>query len=65
MSRPNLLPPEHARDDYDFLNEQTGAMVVIRVPRIVEPYIFVNIPPRIWCKRHGWENELFEENPDD
>ncbi len=48
---PNVLPPDHTREDYDF-DYKEGVRVQIRI---------AGSPSMVWCKRHGWEEELSAE----
>ena len=57
--KPNVLPPRHDRDDYDF-EYNDGVWGPIRIGAIDVPDVPINIPAKVWCKRHGWEIELDE-----
>lgn len=54
---PNVLPPGHNREDYDF-DYKDGVSGPIRIGGICVPTAFIDIPQEVWCKRHGWETEL-------
>lgn len=55
--RPNTLPPDHVREDFDFLYKD-GVSGPIRLAAQVVPEIYLDSPGHVWCKRHGWEVEL-------
>lgn len=52
--KPNILPPDHTREDYDF--ERSNGTGPIRL--LGHRGKWTSIPPSVWCKRHGWEDEL-------
>lgn len=57
---PNLLPPNHSREDFDFLYGD-GVWGPIRIGGIHIPEIPVSIPAAVWCKRHFcWEDEVMK-----
>jgi hypothetical protein len=60
---PNVLPSEHSREDFDF-DYKDGVWGPIRIGGICIPSIPVNIPSHVWCKRHGWEEEVDSDELD-
>jgi hypothetical protein len=57
MADLNVLPEHHTRDDYDF-DYRDGSMGPIRLPAEHNPAIFYSRGAMVWCKRHGWEDEI-------
>lgn len=55
--KPNVLPLDHSRIDFDF-DYKDGVWGPIRIGGISVPSIPINIPVHVWCKRHGWEEEV-------
>lgn len=56
MTQPNILPPNHTREDFDFtfVDESVG-------PIRVRSYTvgFTTIPATVWCRKHlTWEDEV-------
>lgn len=50
---PNVLPPDHTRDDFDFDYRED-----LRVP--IRMASRDHLLPMVWCKRHGWEEEVLD-----
>lgn len=54
---PNILPLDHERCDFDF-DWKDSVSGPIRIDAVNVPSIPINIPSHVWCKRHGWEEEV-------
>jgi hypothetical protein len=61
--RPNILPPAHEREDYDF-DYDDGVAGPIRSHAVDIPDIPIHIAAKVWCRRHGWEEEMTEAEPE-
>ncbi|MFY1688147.1 hypothetical protein [Plantactinospora sp. WMMB782] len=59
LKDPNVLPPGHTREDYDF-DYADGTRGPIRLQGWTGPWGEVK-PPAVWCVEHGWEDEITEE----
>jgi len=56
-SRPNILPPNHSRKDFDFINTTETTVVIRSTACVTAPGGAKSESSMVWCRRHGWEVE--------
>lgn len=73
LMRPNLLPPNHTREDFDFQqgiseydyagqkipNTKVIFMAPFRLEEYRDQWGTLLVPQKVWCKKHvRWEDEF-------